>query len=64
VTVTELELRVAGDLREQQRRNAAYRADRDLDQLLEVTNARRRDLGLPARTREDLEHELSSETKR
>lgn len=60
VTVGELEERVAGDLRDLQRRSAAYRVGRDLDELLEVTNARRRVRGLPVRTREDIERESSS----
>ena len=48
MTVGDFELRVAQDMREQQRRREAYMADRELDQLLEATNARRRARG-PAR---------------
>ncbi len=58
VTAVDLELRVAGDRREQQRRREAYLADRDLDQLLEATNARRRARGLPERTREQVREEF------
>src|SRR5579864_991007 len=39
VSVADLELRVAHDVGEQQRRREAYMADRELDQLLEATNA-------------------------
>jgi len=35
-------------------------ADRDLDQLLEATNARRRARGLPERSREDVRREFGS----
>jgi hypothetical protein len=43
---------------EQQRRREAYLAERDLDELLEATNARRRSKGLPERTREDVRREF------
>jgi hypothetical protein len=58
VTVGELELRIAHDVGEQQRRREAYLADRELDQLLEATNARRRARGLPERTREQVREEF------
>lgn len=58
VTAFDMELRVAGDLREQQRRREQYLADRDLDQLLEATNARRRARGLPERTLEQVREEF------
>jgi hypothetical protein len=58
VSVHDLELRVAQDVREQQRRREAYLADRELDQLLEATNARRRARGLPERTREQVREEF------
>jgi hypothetical protein len=57
-TLEEVELRVAADMREQERRRDAYLADRDLDELLEATNARRRSKGLPERTREDVRREF------
>lgn len=57
-SLEEVEMRVAADLREQQRRRDAYLADRDLDELLEATNARRRSKGLPERTREDVRREF------
>jgi len=58
LTVGELELRVARDAHEQQRRHEAYMAERELDQLLEATNARRRARGLPERTREQVWEEF------
>ncbi len=58
LTVSDLEVRVAADLRNQQRRRQAYMADRELDQLLEATNARRRARGQPPRTREDVRREF------
>jgi hypothetical protein len=57
-SAAELELRVSGDLRDQDRRRQAYLADRELDQLLEVTNRRRRARGLPERTREEAQEEF------
>ena len=57
-TVGDFELRVAQDMREQQRRRESYMADRELDQLLEATNARRRARGLPERTREQVRDEF------
>jgi hypothetical protein len=58
LTVGDLERRVMEDVSDQRRRQEAYLADRELDQLLEVTNARRRARGLPARTREDVRREF------
>jgi hypothetical protein len=58
ISVGDLELRVAQDANEQQRRREAYMADRELDQLLEATNARRRARGLPERTREQVREEF------
>ena len=58
VTASDMELRVARDAGEQQRRREAYLADRELDQLLEATNARRRARGLPERTREQVREEF------
>lgn len=58
VTVADMELRVARDMREQERRREAYLADRELDQLLEATNARRRARGLPERTRDEVREEF------
>ena len=55
---TDLELRVAHDMHEQQRRREAYLADVELDQLLEATNARRRARGEPERTREQVREEF------
>src|SRR5205085_3120626 len=42
VTEADLELRVAKDVREQERRREKYLADRDLEQLLDATTERRR----------------------
>lgn len=58
VSAEEMELRVAADRRDQQRRREAYLADRELDQLLEATNRRRRAQGLPERTREQAREEF------
>jgi hypothetical protein len=58
VTVADLELRIARDMRDEQRRREAYLADRELDQLLEATNARRRARGLPERTRAEVREEF------
>jgi hypothetical protein len=61
VSVSDLELRVAGDIRDQQRRREQYLADWELDQLLEATNARRRARGEPERTREQVRMEFGPE---
>lgn len=66
VTLEEMELQVMDDMREQHERRERYVAerreqqqgDRELDQLLEATNARRRARGLPERTREDARREF------
>ena len=58
VSLADMELRVAQDVNEQQRRREAYLADRELDQLLEATNARRRARGQPERTREQVREEF------
>jgi hypothetical protein len=60
VTVEDLELQVAQDVNEQQRRRDALLADRELDQLLEATNVRRRARGLPERTRDDVQREFGT----
>ena len=62
VTVADLERRVMEDVNEQRRRREAYLADRELDELLEATNARRRARGLPERTREEVRREFGSGT--
>jgi hypothetical protein len=58
LTSSDLELRVAQDMRERDKARQRYLADNDLDQLLEATNARRRARGAPERTREDLQREF------
>jgi hypothetical protein len=66
VSLEEMELQVAAQMNEQRQRNERYRAerqerhlnDRDLDELLELSNARRRARGLPERTREDVGREF------
>jgi hypothetical protein len=58
LTAGDVELRVAKDLREQQKRREAYMADSELDQLLEATNARRRARGEAPRTREQAMREF------
>jgi hypothetical protein len=64
VSLEEMELKVFNELGEEQRRREQYRreqqlADRDLDGLLEITNARRRARGLPERTREEALREFT-----
>jgi hypothetical protein len=46
------------DVAEQQRRRDRYLADRELDELLEATNARRRARALPERTRAQAREEF------
>jgi hypothetical protein len=58
VSAGDLELRVAQDLNEQQRRRESHLADQEIDQLLQATNARRRARGAPPRTREDVRREF------
>jgi hypothetical protein len=60
VSETDLELRVAQDMRDVARRREELMADRELDQLLDATNARRRARGLPERTRDDVRQEFGS----
>jgi TATA-binding protein-associated factor Taf7 len=58
VTAEEMELSVAAQQRDQERRREEYLADRELDQLLDATNRRRRARGLPERTREQVREEF------
>jgi hypothetical protein len=58
VTAEEMELRVAAEFHDQDRRRRAYLADREIDELLEATNARRRARGLPERSREQAREEF------
>ena len=58
MTVADIEMQVASDLREQRARRDSLMADRELDELLEVTNARRRARGEPERTREQVKREF------
>lgn len=58
VTADDMELRVAAERREQERRREALLADRELDQLLDATNRRRRARGLPERTPEQAREEF------
>ena len=68
VTLEEMEFQVMADVREQQQRRERYLeerrqqqlGERELDQLLEATNARRRARGLPERTREQAQREFGS----
>lgn len=64
-TQDDVELQVAGDLAEQQARADAYRSqtgadDEDLEQLLEMSNARRRRRGEPELTLEQFRAQLGS----
>jgi hypothetical protein len=58
MSVEDLELRVMQDTNEVRRRREAYLADRELDELLEVTNSRRRERGLPERSRDEVRREF------
>jgi hypothetical protein len=58
MTVDDLELQVAHDLQDRQRRKRAYAADEELQQLLDATNARRRARGESERTRDDARREF------
>ncbi|HET9105437.1 MAG TPA: hypothetical protein VFN55_18955 [Solirubrobacteraceae bacterium] len=60
VSVDDIELQVASDLREVRARREAYLADRELDELLEATNARRRARGETERTRDDVRREFGA----
>jgi hypothetical protein len=72
VSLEEIELQVFAELGEQQRRNEEVTAeqrerqlaDRDLDELLEATNARRRARGLPERTRDEARREFGADSDR
>ncbi len=57
-SISELELQIAQEMRDQRRRREEYLADRELDQLLDATNARRRARGEPERTRDQVEREF------
>lgn len=66
ISAEDYEMQVMADINAQRRRDreeAESRrdqelADRELDELLEATNARRRARGLPERTREDVKREF------
>lgn len=58
LSAEDMELRVAADRHEQQRRRESYLAERELEQLLEATNRRRRARGLPERTPEQARDEF------
>jgi hypothetical protein len=68
VSVEEYEMQVMSENSEQRRRDseqadarrAQALADRELDELLEATNARRRARGLPERTREQARREFGA----
>jgi len=60
LSVGDLELRVAHDMREQDKVRQRYLADQEIDQLLEATNARRRARGERERSREDVRREFGS----
>jgi hypothetical protein len=66
VSADDLEMQIMADINAQRRRDAEQAkarqsdadAERELDDLLEATNARRRARGLPERTREDAKREF------
>ena len=66
VSLEEMEFKVAQELRQQNERREQFLAEwrereldeRDLDELLEATNARRRARGEPERTREEVRREF------
>ncbi len=60
-TVEDIELLVASDRVQLERRRAAELADAELDQLLAATNARRRARGLPERTRDEVRLQYGAE---
>ena len=62
MTAEQMELLVASERRDQERRREAYLADRELDQLLEATNRRRRARGLVERTPEQAREEFGGNT--
>jgi hypothetical protein len=55
-------LLVAGEVRDMRRGRDGALAERELDQLLEATNARRRARGLPERDREDVRRRYGQDT--
>jgi hypothetical protein len=68
VSLEEMEFKVSQELREQNERRERFLADwrekdlddRDLDELLEATNARRRARGEPERTRDEVRREFGA----
>lgn len=66
VNADDYEMQVMADIHAQRKRDQEYidqrrsksEADRELEELLEATNARRRARGLPERTREEAEREF------
>ncbi len=71
VSLDEVEMQVLAEIGEQQRRQGQDVAtrrerqleDRDLEELLEATNARRRARGLPERSREEARREFGSDSE-
>jgi hypothetical protein len=69
VSAEDFEMQVMADISAQRRldqeqsnsRREQEMADRELDELLEATNARRRARGLPERTREDVKREFGGQ---
>jgi hypothetical protein len=59
-----MERRVLEDQQELRRRREELMADRELDELLEATNARRRARGEPERTREEVMREFGGGASR
>jgi len=57
---SDMEMQVMEDLADQRRRRQELASERELDDLLELTNARRRAKGLPERTREQVQAEFGS----
>ena len=61
---SDMEMQVMEDLADQRRRRQELASERELDDLLELTNARRRAKGLPERTREQVQAEFGSPPQR
>jgi hypothetical protein len=69
VSLEEMELQVAAEMGQQRQRreqllserSERHLEDRDLDELLELSNARRRARGLPERTREEVSREFGGQ---
>jgi hypothetical protein len=61
VTAAEYELGIVNDMHAERRRREQRLADREFDELLEVTNAHRRKRGLPERTPEQARAEFGGE---